>query len=232
MEDRRISVLDNGYVRYIKHFGDDLDVVNSARVSYDKEKMTFDEKDARLIAFLMREEHVATLRHSAVTFEVYAPLMIVRQWHKYAVASSHVEDQLGWSESSRRYVTEKPTFYIPQATEWRTKPDNSKQGSGDPIPSEDGIWWTVRLMRYIDEGVELYESAMKSDIAAEQARLFLPAYGMYVRWRWTASLGAIIHLLNQRLERDTQKEFQLYARVVKSIMEELFPNTIKACFPE
>jgi thymidylate synthase (FAD) len=224
----KIDVLDHGYVRYIKHFGDDLDVVNSAKVSYDKESGSFGDREARLLAFLAREEHTSVFRHSAITFEVYAPLMVARQWWKYAVASSHVEDQLGWNESSRRYVTEEPTFYVPTSEEWRSAPENSKQGSGDPLPEEDGLWWTERLINYVDAGESLYRSALDQGICAEQARLFLPAYGLYVRWRWTASLGAVVHFLHQRLEHDAQKEIQLFSQAVRDLLAQKFPATVSA----
>lgn len=207
--------------------GDDLDSVNSAKVSFDKESTDFTEKEARLLAFLAREEHTSVFRHSALTFEVYAPLMVARQWFKYIVASSHTEDQQGWNESSRRYVTEEPTFYIPAENEWRSSPENKKQGSGEPIPSEEGMLWTGDLLSYIDRGVDLYESAMEAGICAEQARLFLPAYGMYVRWRWTVSLGALMHFLHQRLEHDAQKEIQLFAIAVKDLTASHFPVTVK-----
>lgn len=224
----KIEVLDKGYVRYVKHFGDDLDIVNSAKVSFDREATEFGEKEAKLLAFLMREEHSSVFRHSAITFEVYAPLLIARQWWKYAVASSHVDDQLGWNESSRRYVTETPEFYLPKKNEWRTAPENRKQGSGEPLPDSEGIQWTLDLDDYIWDGIVKYEAAMEAGICAEQARLFLPAYGLYVRWRWTASLGAVIHFLHQRLEHDAQKEIQLYSRAVRDLLAEHFPVTVGA----
>lgn len=222
----KIDVLDHGYVRYIKHFGDDLDPINSAKVSFDKESTDFGEKEARLLAFLAREEHTSVFRHSAITFEVYAPLMIARQWFKYSVASTHLEDQFGWNESSRRYITEEPTFYIPGVNEWRSTPENKKQGSGEPISEGPGAIFTKELMNYIDKGVELYERAMDAGVCAEQARLFLPAYGLYCRWRWTASLGAVIHFLHQRLAHDAQKELQLYSRAVRDLLAEHFPVTV------
>ncbi len=227
----KIDVLDHGYVRYIKHMGDDLDVVNSAKVSFAKESGTFEEREARLLAFLAREEHTSVFRHSAITFEVYAPLMIARQWWKYAVASSHVEDQLGWNESSRRYVTEEPTFYIPADNEWLSKPANAKQGAGQPLDPQIGTLLTRKLHDLTDEGHALYTEAMTLGVAPEMARLFLPAYGMYVRWRWTASLGAAIHLLFQRLEHDAQKQFQDYAKAVRTILAEHWPAAVSCCLP-
>lgn len=219
----KIEVLDKGYVRYIKHMGDDLDPVNSAKVSFAKESTEFGEREARLLAFLQREEHSSVFRHSALTFEIYAPLLVARQWFKYAVASTHLEDQNGWNESSRRYVTETPEFYVPFANEWRAAPDNRKQGSGEPVNQYQGDVLTRALDSYIAQGQYLYETAMENGICAEQARLFLPAYGLYVRWRWTASLGTIIHFLNQRLAHDSQKEMQEYAKAVKELVSEHFP---------
>ncbi|WMI33645.1 ThyX-like thymidylate synthase [Streptomyces phage Patelgo] len=226
----KISVLDKGYVRHVKHMGDDLDPVNSAKVSFAKESEEFGDREARLLAFLQREEHSSVFRHSALTFEIHAPLFVARQWWKYAVASTHLEDQNGWNESSRRYVTEDPMFYVPGSGEWRSAPENRKQGSGAPVDNEVGDDFTWALESYIAKGENLYHDAMNAGIAAEQARLFLPAYGMYVRWRWTASLGAVTHFLHQRLEHDAQKEIQDYAKAVWELTHEHFPvcmETIK-----
>ena len=244
----KIDVLDKGYVRYDKHMGDDLDVINSAKVSFDRSSTSFEEKEARLLAFLAREEHTSVFRHSAVTLEIYAPLLVARQWFKYAVASSHVEDQFGWNESSRRYITENIEFYLPNSDQWRSAPENKKQGSGAVLPSVDhniyrawenfearlsddvdatGNHLTSRLLSYQMNGLHLYEDAMKKGVAPEQARLFLPAYGLYVRWRWTASLGAMLHFLHQRLAHDAQSEIRDYAEAVKTILAEHFPKSVE-----
>lgn len=224
----KINVLDKGYVRLVDTLGNDLSVVNAARVSYDKEATEFSPKDARLIDFLIREKHTSPFRHAALTFEVYAPLFVARQWWKYAVASSHVDDQNGWNESSRRYITESEEFYVPSASWWRSKPENSKQGSGEPINASSGFYYTNKLNDTITEGVRLYQEAMSDNIAPEIARLFLPAYAMYVRWRWTVSLQGVMTFLEQRLEHDAQKEIQDYAFAVKDLAHGAFPETFKA----
>jgi len=89
------QVLDKGYVRLVDTLGNDLSVVNAARVSYDKESSEFSERDEKLLSFLWREKHTSPFRHAAVTFEIYAPLMVARQWWKYAVSSTHIDDQNG-----------------------------------------------------------------------------------------------------------------------------------------
>jgi thymidylate synthase (FAD) len=222
------DVLDKGYVRLVNSWGTELDIVNSARVSYDKESENLTDKDTKLINFLVRDKHDSTLRHCGFTFEVYAPLMIARQWYKHAVSSSHIEDQLGWNESSRRYVTENEEFYLPTADEWRSKPENSKQGSGEPLPYVEGQILTQELLDFIEYGNGLYQKAMDKGVAPEQARLFLPAYGMYVRWRWTTSLNSALHFLSLRMGHGAQSEIMDYASAVNEIVKERFPITTAA----
>ncbi|PFS88258.1 FAD-dependent thymidylate synthase [Bacillus thuringiensis] len=219
-----INVLDKGYVRLVDTMGCDLSVVNSARVSYDKESTELTDKDIRLIKFLAREGHTSPFRHATLQFEIYAPLMVARQHWKYIVGSDHTMD--AWNESSRRYVTEEPTFYIPKENEWRKAPENSKQGSGNLISPSGGFIFTDELEKYIEEGKRLYQFALDSGVCAEQARLFLPAYGMYVRYYWTASLQSVVHFLNQRLAHDAQLEIQAYAKAVLELTKEQFPVSI------
>jgi thymidylate synthase (FAD) len=219
-----INVLDKGYVRLVNVMGSDLSVVNSARVSYDKESTELLEKDARLIRFLAREGHTSPFRHATLQFEMYAPLMVARQHWKYVVGSDHTMD--AWNESSRRYITEEPSFYIPRISEWRSAPENSKQGSGKPVIPEIGLYFTKNLEKLIAEGERLYDKALEEGICAEQARLFLPAYGMYVRYYWTASLQSVAHFLQQRLAHDSQVEIQEYAKAVKALAEPHFPVSI------
>lgn len=229
---KTINVLDKGYIRLVDKLGTDLSVANAARVSYDKESYEMSEKDSKLIKFLWDEGHTSPFRHAALTFEVYAPLLVARQWWKYAVASSHIDDQNGWNESSRRYITENEEFYIPKGDQWRSKPENSKQGSGKELSSDVGGWFTNKLFDVAENGKKLYEKAINSGIAPEQARLFLPAYGMYVRWRWTTSLHGVINFLEQRLPFDAQFEIKEYAKAVKELSSNEFPKTFDIIFGE
>ena len=224
----QIPVLDHGYVRLVSNLGSDIDIVNAARVSFDKEVDTLSDKDVNLINFLIREKHDSTLRHCVLSFEVYAPLMVARQWYKHAIASSHLDDQLGWNESSRRYVTENEEFYIPGPDEWRTAPENRKQGSGEPLEDAQGAKYTERMENLVREAHNLYKEAMNDGIAPEQARLMLPAYAMYVRWRWTVSLNAVLHFLSLRLGHGAQYEIVEYAKAVNDIVINYYPIAAKA----
>lgn len=140
------------------------------------------------------------------------------------MGSDHVMD--AWNESSRRYVTEEPEFYIPAENQWRSAPENSKQGSGKPFEVEFGYIATEQLLSYIEWGERMYRNTINLGICAEQARLFLPAYGMYVRWYWTASLQSVAHFISQRVANDAQKEIQDYATAVKELAVERFPVSL------
>jgi thymidylate synthase (FAD) len=220
----KIDVLDKGYIRLIDVMGNDLEVANAARVSYDKRSEEMSEKDDKLINFLWKEEHTSPFRHCVLSFEIYAPLMVARQHWKYAVASTFVDDQNGWNESSRRYITEEPEFYVP--LEWRGAPENSKQGSGEKLNEITSEYLSTSLEGYVTMGEVLYSNAIEAGVAPEQARLFLPAYGMYVRYRWTTSLHGVMHFLQQRLAHDSQTEIQEYAKAVYDLANVKFPKSI------
>lgn len=218
------KVLDKGYVRLRDMMGNDFTPADVARVSFDRKASEFDaDRNEALIKYLFRNKEFSCIRHNVLSLEIYMPLMVARQIYKYSIASSFREDQNGWNESSRRYITEEPEFYIPEHNQWRTAPENKKQGSGQPLPNEKGKLYTEKLMQFIDEGVELYEQAIEDNIAVEEARLFLPAYGMYVRAYWTASLNALFHFLDERLAGNAQSEIRDYAEAIEEIIKDRLP---------
>lgn len=250
------NVLDKGYVRIANYDPNaELNIVNAARVSFLKESTELDDRDIGLLDFLQRESHFSPFRHSQVTFEIYAPLMVARQMFKYRIGSEHTSDtsellgvpenhvqavidylfnvngddtafndsNVARNESSRRYVTIEPEFYVP--SEWRATPDNRKQGSKDSTLTEiQNAIWTEHYEQLISHGLELYYEAMSNGIAPEQARLFLPAYGLYIAWRWTASIATIQHFLQQRLNEHAQFEIRCYAQTIKDLLVEVYPN--------
>lgn len=218
-----VPVLDKGYVRYVDHMGDDMRVVNAARLSFEKWINEMQPKDAKLLDFLLREDHWSPFRHEFVSLVFRAPLMVARQHWKYVVGSDHTMD--AWNEASRRYVTENEEFYIPKPDEWRSAPEDKKQGSGDIVPLDIGSLAFQTLMEDVDRQQAHYRWALDNNICAEQARLFLLGYGLYVTYMWSASLQSVLHFLTQRLEHDAQKEIQDYARATKQLVQPLFPVT-------
>ena len=217
------QVLDHGYLLTLDTMGSDLTIVNSARVSFDKSVESLGRRDYSLIDYLISHRHDSVLRHCAMSFEIYAPLFVARQWWKHHVGATAVDDQNGWNESSRRYVTEEPQFYVPAS--WRAASDNKKQGSSGEVEDDISDKYSDILRYFADTGMNMYNNAMNDGIATEQARLFLPAYSMYIRWRWTASLNALLHFIDLRRHDGAQWEIQQYANVLAEEVKKAFPIT-------
>ena len=233
MDDRSVNILDKGYVRLVDWMGDDIKVVNAARVSFDKES-DFEEdgslpnRDWKLIRFLWRHGHTSPFRQCTIQYEVRAPLMVARQAFKYVVGSSHQDSFLGWNEASKRYITDPNEFYLPNDTQWRSVPENKKQGSGPPVNHQIGRKWTERIGDLQKQGERYFQEMLDDGICPEQARLALPAYGVYIRWRWTISLQGVLHFLDQRTADDAQSEIRAMADAVLQLTEPLFPASFAA----
>ena len=194
----KIDVLDHGYVRLLNVMGDDLSVVNAARASFAKEKVTLSEEDQKLINYLVKHKHDSVLRHQTLSFEIRAPLETKNQWIKHAVASTHLDEQYGWNENSRRYISEQPQFFIPE--KFMQAPDNKKQGRGTKKHPKHELW-QEQLKAIQEVGLYNYNKAIENGIAPEQARLFLPAYGLYITWRWTTSLQSALNFISLDSEK-------------------------------
>lgn len=217
-----------GYVRYVDHLGNDLSFTRAARASFAKDSLEWNDKEEKLLGFLIREGHMSVFRHAAVTFQVKAPLFVARQHFKYQVASAHIDDQNGWNEMSKRYVTANNEYFIPEKEQWREAPANSKQGSAGSADQRIGNYLSKLLSEYVQNGEKLYQDALDLGIAPEQARLFIPAYGLFVNYQWTTSVANLIHFLQERLAHDAQLEMTELARAVYDLTRPLFPATFKA----
>lgn len=208
--------------KLIKHCGSDLDVVNAARVSFDKEsdwrytdlgnKNGLQHKDEKLIQYLAKHKHFSPFNHTFLTFRVKAPIFVARQLVKHKF--------MPWNEVSRRYVDSEPEFYFPE--KWRQKAENVKQGS-----TEDGIEDSA-LGRYeVERMLRLYNHMLHTGVCPEQARMVLPQ-NMMTTWMWSGTLGAYADMLKLRLDPHTQYESRIVAEQIKEQIMPLFPVSLKA----
>ena len=214
-----LAVLDKGYVRLVDIMGDELRIVNAARASYGKEHTEFTGQDEKLLRYLWTHGHMSPFRHVLISVEIKAPLEVARQLWKYVVGSDHTMET-SWNEESYRYVApEAPEFYVPK--EWRLKSVKNKQGSEGVIENNEA--WIKALEAFYEQSKVVYNDALQAGIAPEMARLFLPAYGLYTTWRWTASLQAILHVIEERTADGAQWEIRQYAEALKTMILPEFP---------
>jgi thymidylate synthase (FAD) len=228
----KISVLDQGFVEYIDHMGNDLTVVNAARVSFNKmsdwdsdpnwagfNKQILSERDQKLIKYLATHKHWTPFAHPQITIRIKTPIFIRAQLGKHQVG-------LVMNEVSRRYVSDPPQVYIPR---WRGKPTNgAKQGSEDFMPIDEKYNDVSRhYSMCVSDALYSYRTLVEMGVAPEQARAVLPQ-GTYTEWWWTGSLSAFARVYAQRSDPHAQWECQQYANAISTIIQPLFPESWKA----
>ncbi len=224
----KTDVLDKGFIEVIDKLGSDLTVVNSARVSFGKRKDRFEDSDRKLIRFLAKNKHWSPFRHLMVQFHIKAPEFVMRQWYKHVVgietSSSSAAKDHAWNEISGRYVPVSE-FYIP--SNWRKQSENNKQASEGSIEDQDAA--KNIFGEAMSAILESYEDLLKLGVAKEQARLLLPL-NQYTEVYWTASFQAIMNFIDLRDEATAQWEIQQYAKALKELMKEIYPETTKIWF--
>ena len=209
--------------------GNDLTVVNSARVSFDTNKKVFTMTDKKLIAYLAKHKHMSPFGHCFASFKVTAPIFVARQLVKHKF--------LRWNEISRRYVNTKPNWYRPSISDpdtaiWRSQTKDKKQGSGDVIQSEDTqSLATFTLSNVIAEAMTAYEKLLSMGVCEEQARMVLPICHM-TEWFWSGSLDAFADMCILRCAKDAQVETKMVADQISDHMERLFPVSWKELMNE
>lgn len=211
-------------VKLIHHVGSDLDVVNAARVSFNKESEwegwsddpQLQEKDKKLINYLAKHKHHSPFNHSFLSFRVKAPLYVARQMVKH--------EYLPWNEVSRRYVDHELEYF---QTEWRWAAENVKQGSSGSVAPDiqkeaDEIFWSVAK-----HSCEAYDKLLSLGIAPEQARR-VSLVDAATEWRWSGTLKAFLKMLSLRLDPHTQKETRIVAELIANEVRQLFPVSYAA----
>ncbi len=208
------------HVDLLDHMGDDLDVVNAARVSFAKFKEEFDPSDDKLIDYLAREDHWSPFAHTSVKFRVRAPIFVARQLAKHQVGAA-------WNEESRRYVDDAPEFYYPD--EWRGRAKNVKQGSG--VVMDDGDQYLVNMTyeAAMEHAMKAYHTLLKRGVAPEMARSILPQ-STYTTWIWTGSLFFFARMCKLRLDPHAQKETRDVAQQIYNHCQNIFPVSWKYLF--
>ena len=219
-----------GFVEMLEYFGNDLTVVNAARVSFHKEVFfeqvkecdeegqekiigtKLSKRDSDLIVYLAANQHIAPFFHPQVRFRLKMPVFVAREWFRHTVGFAR-------NEVSRRYVTEEPQCFVPEIL--RKRDANVKQGSkADPVENHDAIHNGMK--QYMFDACAYYNHLLEQGVCPEHARMVLPQ-SMYTEFIETASLAAYARLAGLRLDPAAQREIQSYAQLVSTCMKDIFP---------
>jgi thymidylate synthase (FAD) len=223
----KIDVLDKGYIELVDTLGDDLTPVNAARVSFGGRSEEFTNKDKRLSKFLIKHKHFSPFRHQHIMVIIKAPEFVMRQWYKHVVGiettSSSASKDHAWNEISGRYV-EVEDYYYPEV--WRKQSEDNKQASDGVLDDLQQKRMASTYNEYMRQVEMTYDRMIEAGMAKEQARIVLPL-SQYTQVWWTASFQSVMNFIELRDEPTSQVEIQEYARALKTIMMESFPETTK-----
>lgn len=217
---RKQSVLDHGFVRLVDFMGDDLSVVRAARVSFDADWRVGDDvgQDEKLIHYLMRHRHTSPFEAVTFTFEVKAPIFVLRQWHRHRTWS--------YNEVSARYTELDEGFYVPELDQITTQSQDNKQTRTEvqhPRAPEFQSWMKLQA----ESAFSLYQQMLEEGCPRELARSVLPV-SAYSRMFATVDLHNLFHFLELRLHPHAQYEIRVYAAALLGIIEDVVPVSVSA----
>ena len=208
-----------GFVECLETFGNDLTVVNAARVSFDKESLEFTEADKKLVTYLAKHDHVSPFFHPQIRFRIKMPIFVAREWYRHTIG-------LARNEVSRRYVDTPPECWIPFPNEIRERDPRLKQGSKS-TPVDDSERIHSILSNQTNAALKTYHDLLDNHVAPELARTILPQ-SMYTEFIETGSLAAYARLCRLRLNPAAQKEIRDYAEAISVCLAAKFPVSWEA----
>lgn len=215
-----IKVLDHGYVRLFEHMGNDLSIVRNARVSYDAAWRTGDNaaNDERLIRYLMKNHHTTPFEAVTFTFDIKAPIFVVRQWHRHRTWS--------YNEVSARYTALPEEYYIPRPCDITTQSTTNKQArTTEQHADADAI--EICLRGHCQQAFRLYQDLLNAHVPRELARTVLPL-ATYTHFFGTVDLHNLFHFLRLRLHPHAQYEIREYAQALLTLIAPIVPVAVAA----
>ena len=204
-----------GWIGLIDHLGTESTIVNAARVSFGKLKTEMDDRDVKLLEYLIANRHTSPLEHMVFTFSIHCPLFVRGQWHRHRTWS--------YNEISRRYTEVDMEFYTPENL--RRQAESDRQASVAD-PEFEGAELQQAIAAHNQASFELYEKLLASGVCREQARGVLPQNMMVTFWG-TVDLSNLLHFLELRDSEHAQYEIREYAAAIKQLIKPIVPNVAK-----
>lgn len=221
-----VIVLDYGHVRLVDHMGSDLSVVRSARVSYDAAARAGDDEgsDNRLINYLWRNGHTTPFESVVFTFDIKAPIFILRQWHRHRTWS--------YNELSARYRELPEECYLPEPQHIGVQATSSKQARivGGELTGEDfGKAIGQRdVMRSAQRTCfAAYRILLAGGCPRELARSVLPL-STYSHMFATVNLLNLLKFLSLRTHEHAQWEIRQFALTMLELIRPIVPASVAA----
>ena len=213
-------------LRLLDSMGNSLSVVNDARQSFAAESAEWTYRDGKLLRYLAKHHHTSPFRGVVFKWSVKAPLFIARQWWKNTIASTFVDDQLGWNEQSFRYcAADEAEFYVP--TKFLQQSEDNRQASAGPLASKDQPLALAQYAQAVEVCKQAYAGLLLMGVSKEQARAVLPS-ALYTQFVWTCSMQALFHFIGLRIAKGAQGEIVAYAKALLELGKPVAPEAFDA----
>jgi len=220
-DNRIIPVLNAGSVKLLDCFGSDVDIVNSARVSFAAYQTEMDEKGAGLINFLMRNKHATPFEHVVFKFYIKCPIFVAREWFRHRWSSFN-------EMSMRYYVPDNLDFFYPSEDAIRKQVGKPGSYSFEQIDDPAVYDFVTESFESVYRQAEsAYYEMIDAGIAKEIARSVLPV-GQYTEFIWTVNLRSLLNFISLRNDENAQKEIREYADIVERLATVYVPQTISS----
>jgi thymidylate synthase (FAD) len=223
--------------------GDDLRVVNSARVSYAKESWfqywmggheapswiphwiksrlpkSLTNADRGLINYLAKNKHGTPFECVVLTFRVKVPIFVAREWMRHRIAS--------YNEVSTRYHEMEPEFYLPPPEDMRKQVGKPGHYTFEQMTAEEAHdCLTIMEMSY-NASHAAYKSLLTRGLAKEVARNVLPL-GQYTQFYWTVNLRSLFNFLALRNAPQALREIRYCAQEIELKVRDIVPESMRA----
>jgi thymidylate synthase (FAD) len=182
-----------------------------ARVSNPANQTNTDTSE-KLIRYLIKHRHWSPLEMVSACLEIETTRDIARQILRHRSFS--------FQEFSQRYAVADLGVEYKEARLQDTKNRQNSIEIEDPALSSA---WQLKQQRVVETSQEVYNWAIRSGIAKEQARAVLPEGITTSRLYMQGTLRSWLHYIELRSGPETQKEHREVAEACASALESIFP---------
>jgi thymidylate synthase (FAD) len=231
--DKKIPVLDHGFVALTDYMGSDAAVAEAARTSLAGEGTRSSTDDESLLRRLTSDLHTSPFEMVELKFLCKMPIFVARQWIRHRTANVN--------EMSGRYGELPELTYVPgpERVAWQDPVD--KQGSGTRTPEDVARLVIDHFTAGAERSFQTYHELLGREVvqstftreqaelvrrnggvSRELARINLPL-STYTQWYWKIDLHNLLHFLSLRLDEHAQWEIRQYALVMAKMVEALCP---------
>jgi len=216
------KVLNAGEINLIDFIGDDLSIVNAARVSFASQDSELTDKSKGLINYLIKNKHATPFEHVVFKFHIKCPIFVAREWFRHRWSSFN-------EMSMRYYVPQKIDFFFPDQEDVRTQVGKPGAYSFKPMEYPEAAYSEVtRQFAVVYKHAEAaYREMLEMGVAKELARSVLPV-GQYTEFIWTVNARSLMNFLCLRNDEHAQLEIAKYAAGIEDMFAATLPATYEA----